>query len=83
MVREYAEELLGEAEDHAPAGSPIDYDTWTTAKHLTQMVRDGTVHVYSLGLGVDPLTFATDLLTVVVVDSEAFDDVFHDVVLQR
>jgi hypothetical protein len=32
--------------------------------------------VWCLGLGVDPLTYATDLLTVAVIDSRVFDELF-------
>src|SRR6185436_18513073 len=32
--------------------------------------------VWCLGLGVDPLTYATDLLTVAVIDSREFDKLF-------
>jgi len=80
IVREYAEELLGESEDHAGVGSPIDYDQWPIAARLQRAVRDGRVRAYCLGLGVDPLTFATDLLTAVVIDAEVFDETFRDAV---
>jgi hypothetical protein len=36
--------------------------------------------VHCLGLGVDPLTFAIDLLAVAVFDAELFDDLFRDLV---
>ena len=36
----------------------------------------GQVRVWCLGLGTDPLTYATDLLTVAVIDSRVFDDLF-------
>ncbi|MGV9927629.1 hypothetical protein [Nocardia rhamnosiphila] len=38
--------------------------------------RDGSVAVYCLGLGVEPLSFATDLLTAVIIDAPVFDDLF-------
>lgn len=38
------------------------------------MVRRIGVRAYCLGLGVDPVTLAVDLPTVVVFDSEAFDE---------
>lgn len=37
---------------------------------------DGTVRPYVLGMGVDPLTLAVDLLTVVILDGDVFDEVF-------
>jgi hypothetical protein len=68
LLREYAEEVLGEPEVAAP-----DYATWPFAVAMTG--NPGiTAHV--LGLGVDPLTYATDLLVRVVVDAPVFDELF-------
>ena len=77
MIREYAEELLGAPEDH---GSPIDYDAWTLAKRMTAGLQDGQIHAHIVGMGVDPLTLATDLITVVVFAAPLFDDLFADLV---
>jgi hypothetical protein len=71
MLREYAEELLGEPEAEAP-----DYGTWPFAKAMTEALTDGHITADVLGLGVDPLTFATDLLVRVVVDAPVFDELF-------
>lgn len=76
MIREFAEELLGASEDHA---SPIDYESWPFAKRLTESVGDG-VRVSYLGMGVDPLTFATDMLTVAVIEAPLFDELFGNLV---
>ncbi|WP_040714198.1 hypothetical protein [Nocardia takedensis] len=80
IVREFAEELCGVEEDHGSERAPIDYATWDFAAQLTQGRSDGTVRAYCLGLGVDPLTFATDLLTAVVIDAPLFDSVFARVI---
>lgn len=80
MIREYAEELLGESEDHGSDHEPIDYDTWPFAARMTQALQAGEVRAYCLGLGVDPLTWATDLLTAVVFDAATFDELFGDLV---
>ncbi len=79
MVRELAEELGGMSEDHGSEQAPIDYDTWDFAARLTRGRRDGSVEAYCLGLGVDPLSFATDLLTAVVIDGPVFDELFGSV----
>jgi hypothetical protein len=76
MLREYAEELLGEDEDHGSEAAPIDYDRWPLARRMTAARNDGRIRAYCLGLGTDPLTFATDLLTVVVIDASVYDDLF-------
>jgi hypothetical protein len=76
MVREYAEELLGEDEDHGSETSPIDYDGWPLAGRMSAARDAGRIRAYCLGLGTDPLTFAMDLLTVVVIDAGVYDELF-------
>lgn len=79
LQREYAEELLGEDETPADAG-PIDYAAWPAAAALDAERERGTVRTHCLGMGVDPLTLATDLLAVAVVDAQVFDRLFADLV---
>ncbi|HMH89724.1 MAG TPA: hypothetical protein VK586_01435 [Streptosporangiaceae bacterium] len=76
MMREFAEELLGTPEDYGPAGTAVDYRAWPFARQLTGARDDGAVRPWVLGLGVDPLTLATDLLTAVVIDAPVFDELF-------
>jgi len=76
LLREYAEELLGADEDHGSELAPIDYATWPLAKAMTDGLADGRVRAWCLGLGADPLTFAIDLLAVVVIDAALYDDLF-------
>jgi hypothetical protein len=78
MLREFAEELLGADEDHGSERAPIDYDRWPFARAMTDALRDGRIRAYCLGMGADPLTFALDLLTVVVIDAPLFDDLFGE-----
>jgi hypothetical protein len=72
LTREFAEEILGESEDH-PQDVPVDYDAWPIAAELTRARDAGLFHPHVVGLGVDPLTLATDLLTVAVIDSGWWD----------
>jgi len=74
MIREFAEELGGRSEDYGPG--PVDYDSWPFARHMADAVDRGQIRVWCLGLGTDPLTYATDLLTVAVIDSSVFDELF-------
>jgi hypothetical protein len=74
MVREFAEELCGHPEDYGPG--PVDYDSWPFARRMAAAVDRGQIRVWCLGLGTDPLTYATDLLTVAVIDGRVFDDLF-------
>jgi hypothetical protein len=76
MVREFAEELGGHPEDYASDSGPVDYDSWPFARQLTHALDRGQVRVWCVGLGTDPLTYATDLLTVAVIDSDVFDALF-------
>ena len=70
MLREFDEELRGRPE------STVDYDAWPFARHMGAALDRGQIRVWCLGLGVDPLTYATDLLTVAVIDSRVFDELF-------
>jgi hypothetical protein len=76
MIREFAEELGGRSEDYGSDTGPVDYDSWPFARRMTEALDRGQIRVWCLGLGVDPLTYATDLLTVAVVDSPVFDEEF-------
>ncbi|MYW01848.1 transcriptional regulator [Streptomyces sp. SID3343] len=76
ITRELAEELLGRAEDYGSDKAPIDYPTWPFYADLTRARDDGRVGAFWLGLGMDPLTFVTDMLTAVVIDADLFDDMF-------
>jgi hypothetical protein len=80
MLREFAEELLGAAEDYGSETAPIDYDRWPFANKMTRALTDDRIRAYCLGLGSDPLTFALDLLTVVVIDAPLYDELFGDLV---
>ncbi|HEV3379777.1 MAG TPA: hypothetical protein VG142_02140 [Trebonia sp.] len=76
MLREYAEELLGAEEDHGSETAPIDYANWPFARRMTDALADGQIRAWCVGLGTDPLTFAVDLLAVVVIDAPLYDDLF-------
>jgi hypothetical protein len=54
----------------------VDYDSWPFARQMTAALDRGQIRAWCLGLGTDPLTYATDLLTVAVIDSEVFDGLF-------
>jgi hypothetical protein len=79
IVRELAEELRGETEDYETYRGPIDYDDWPFAAHLTRALDTAQVRAFCVGIGVDPLTFATDILTVVTLDAPLYDELFGKV----
>jgi len=74
MLREFDEELRGTPEEYG--AGPVDDGSWPFARHMAAALDRGRVRVWCLGLGVDPLTYATDLLTVAVIDSRVFDELF-------
>jgi hypothetical protein len=76
MAREFSEEFLGTSEDYETAGGLIDYDRWPFCRRLSQAQDAGRLIVRCLGIGVDPVTFATDILTVAVFDDTEFDATF-------
>jgi hypothetical protein len=75
-VREFAEELGGHGEDYDSEKGPVDYDGWPFARRMTAALDAGEITAWCLGLGVDPLSYAADLLTVVVLDDEIFGELF-------
>ena len=80
IVREYAEELLGAPEHDGTRSAPIDYDAWPLYRELDRAFADGTLSAHVLGLGLDALTLAATILTVVVIDDDVFEQTFGDVV---
>jgi hypothetical protein len=80
IVRELSEELLGAGEDYRSDIAPIDYERWPLHAKLAAARRAGTLRVYWLGLGVDPLSLAADMLSVAVLDAGLFDATFAGLV---
>jgi hypothetical protein len=69
IIREFAEELCGHAEDYGSEHAPIDYEAWPLARQMTAALDSGQIRAWCVGIGTDPLTYATDLLAVLVIDS--------------
>ena len=76
MVREYSEELLGAPEHDGTRTVPIDYENWSLYQELERAQTDGAVVPWLLGIGLDALTLAATILTVVVIDDDEFESVF-------
>ncbi|MGH3783572.1 MAG: hypothetical protein ACRDRO_23865, partial [Pseudonocardiaceae bacterium] len=79
IVRELAEELRGGTENYETNRGPIDYGGWPFADHLTRAFDTAEVRAFCVGIGVDPLTFATDILTVVTINAPLYDELFGQV----
>jgi hypothetical protein len=69
IVREYSEVLLGTPEYDGTRSKPVYYDSWLLYREL----EDAS---FVLGLGLDALTFAATILTVVVIDDDVFTRAF-------
>lgn len=68
------EELLGH-EEFDGTGRPIDYDTEPFAT-MEAALADGRLRAYCLGITLDALTLAGDILTVVIIEPELYDELF-------
>jgi hypothetical protein len=78
IQREFSEELLGMDECDGD-GRPVDYADEPFAT-LDRARAGGSVRVYALGVALDALTLVGEILTVLVVDAEVFDQLAADFV---
>jgi hypothetical protein len=83
MTREFSEELLGGSEEYPTHDGRLDYGHWPFHQELAVARDAGVLRVSCLGLGVDPLTLATDILTVAVFEAGAFDRIFRGLVTEN
>ena len=83
MTREFSEELLGGSEEYPTRDGRLDYGRWPFHRELAAAREAGTLRVSCLGLGVDPLTLATDILTVAVFEAAVFDRLFRGLVTEN
>jgi transcriptional regulator with XRE-family HTH domain len=80
MMREYSEEFLGMPEADGSSGAPIDYVHTEPFRSLNDARHSGALRAYSFGIGLDPLTLAGEVLSVVVIDADVYDRVFAGLV---
>ena len=76
IVREYSETLLGTPEHDSTCSKPIDYGGWPLYRELEDAQKSGALTPFVLGLGLDALTLAATILTVVVIDDDVFTRAF-------
>ncbi|HEX6403689.1 MAG TPA: helix-turn-helix transcriptional regulator [Pseudonocardiaceae bacterium] len=76
IVREYSEELLGTPEHDGTRSKPIDYGAWPLYRELEDAQKAGVLVPFVFGLGLDALTLAATILTVVVIDDDMFTRAF-------
>ena len=84
MTREYAEEFLGVEEAQ---GQPIDEGNSillrNTMSTLDAARERGEIVTRFLGIGLDPLTWKPEILTVAIFDPIVFDTVFRDIIREN
>ncbi len=80
ILREYSEEMLGNPEHDGSSGAPIDYYAEEPFRTLNEGRRAGKVRPWCLGVGIDPLVPAGEILTVTVIESDVFDVAFKGMV---
>lgn len=79
IMREYAEEMLGIDDAQGQGARWIDYANDSPYRELNEARKSGRLRVRVLGMGIDPLPWKPELLTVCVIDSQAFDSIFAPV----
>jgi hypothetical protein len=78
IARQYSEEFLGEPV--CGGIESIDYDVWPFYSALRDAQRDGRLRLHWLGVGIDPLSLAVDMLVVAVFDADLYDQLFERMV---
>jgi hypothetical protein len=81
ICREYGEEFLGVAHNQ---GQPLDQHGNATLRDMTAALDEakkaGGVRISYLGVGLDPLTWKPEILTVAVFDDSTFDSILGAIV---
>lgn len=76
IVREYAEELLGHDDAQGGGGRRLDYETESPFRELREATSRRKLKLHTFGIGLDPLTWKPELLTIAVFDGATFDSIF-------
>jgi hypothetical protein len=79
IQREFAEELLGH-DEYDGSGRPIDYASIDPFATMDRARDQGRIRVWCLGVTLDALTLACDILTVAVIEPDLYDALFADAV---
>jgi transcriptional regulator with XRE-family HTH domain len=79
IQREYAEELLGH-DEYDGSGRPIKYSELEPFITMDQALVEGRIRVFCIGVILDALTLAGDILTVAVIDPHLYDELFANAV---
>lgn len=80
IMREYAEEFLDVEEAYGRGGRTLDFDTEFPFRELQAARLNRQLRVYVLGIGIDPLDWKPELLTVCIFEAATFDSIFEEMV---
>lgn len=83
IQREYSEEMLGNPEHDGSSAAPTDYGSEEPFRTLNEGRRKGKVRPWWLGVGIDPLVPAGEILTVTAIDADVFDAAFAGMVARN
>ena len=75
-----AKSCLGAPEHDGSRSRPIDYERWPLYRGLACCRSRGAVRAFCFGVGLDALTLAATIPTVVVIDEHAFEELFGSIV---
>ncbi|MDH6628335.1 hypothetical protein M2271_006167 [Streptomyces sp. LBL] len=76
IVREYVEEFLGHKEARDRSFAPVDFERQWPYSRLYEARKGGRIGLYFLGIGLYPLTWKPEILTVCIFDADSFDEIF-------
>lgn len=80
IVRECSEELLGQPEHDGSSGQQLDYECWPFYRAMQRARHTGQLRAYVLGVALHALGLNPAVMTAIVIDDMAFDDLFRDLV---
>ena len=84
VMREYAEEFLGLGEAQ---GQSIEMQQSRRLDEVMSALNDaraaGGISTWFLGIGMDPLTWKPEILTVAIFEPEVFDTIFQNIVTEN
>lgn len=80
IQREFSEEFLGNPEHDGQESEPIDYAGTEPFRTMGRLRDQGRFNVHALGTALEPLTLWAEQLTVAVLDADAFDELFAEMV---
>jgi len=80
IMREFSEEFLGNPEHDGNSLQPIDYATEEPFRSFERFRNDERFRLWHYGLVIEPLELGAMQLTVAVLDDDAFDELFANLV---